>query len=169
MTKISKISLMSLSLLLAAQASLAANVRVTNPNAFSGEALGRAGTFSFAYDRAMDEDLAAGIGFGWVSTQTQVGSVSANSVSSIPVYVNYYFTREQGSLFGTAGATILTSTTTGLESSTGSINLNSSVLATFGLGYENRGDSGFLFRIAAYGLLGKELNPWGGFTLGYAF
>ena len=87
----------------------------------------------------------------------------------IPVYVNYYFQKDQGSLFATAGATLVAGENVGsATASTGSVELNP-VMPTAGLGYENRGDSGFLFRLTGYALFGEEISPWVGFTFGYAF
>ncbi len=145
----------------------AENTRATNPSALSAEVLGRAGTWSINFDHAVDDHLAAGIGFGSISTK--VLGVSAGTVGAIPVYVNYYFVPEQGSIFATGGATVFTESVSGLKASTGGFDLSGQVMASAGVGYENRTDQGFLFRIAGYALIADEIAPWGGFTIGYSF
>ncbi|MBC7386087.1 MAG: hypothetical protein H7301_08010, partial [Cryobacterium sp.] len=97
---------------------------------------------------------------------------SGKSATMIPVYMNYYFAKEQGSLFLTAGATLITnhSSVKNTETSTGSLEIPSSnVMPTVGLGYENRGDNGFLFRVTAYGIAARKFTPWMGFAFGYGF
>jgi hypothetical protein len=155
----------------------AANTRATNPNAVSAEILGRGGTWSIAFDHAVDENLAAGVGIGGNGTEvrgnTSLGTsvtVNTGQVTTIPVYVNYYFSQEQGSLFGTLGATLYAENTQGRTSRPGSFDLDASVLASAGIGYENRSESGILFRVAGYAFLANdEIAPWGGFTMGYSF
>jgi len=148
------------------------NVRVTNPNAISVEALGRSLMYSVNFDRAMNEDMVAGFGFGGTPTKNAAGASAGITATMFPVYFNYYFLRDQGSLFATGGVSILTNSTSvnGLTSNPGGLDFNSSsVLPNFGVGYENRGDTGFLFRFTAYAIVGKSLAPWIGFSLGYAF
>lgn len=147
---------------------LAEPTRVTNPNALSVEVLGRGIGFSLNYDHVMSDQLVAGFGWGRVATQTDTG-VDAGTVSTIPVYVHYYFLKEQGSPFVTLGATVFTDSS-GKTSPTGNFKLpTSSVMADLGVGYENRGETGFLFRAAGYGLLGTSFKPWLGIAFGYAF
>ena len=86
---------------------IAEHTRVTNPNSLGVEVLGRGLMYSVFYDRVATDDLVAGIGWGGVSLQT-VGGVSVNAtVGTVPVYANYYFTRDGNSLFATGGVTIL--------------------------------------------------------------
>jgi hypothetical protein len=42
-------------------------------------------------------------------------------------------------------------------------------MPVFGVGYETRGDNGFLFRVTGYAVAGKDLAPWVGFSFGYGF
>jgi hypothetical protein len=150
----------------------AEHTRVTNPNALSVEVLGRGLLYSISYDRVATDDLVAGIGIGSVSLKTAGGTDANASVTMIPFYANYYFTRDGNSLYGTAGATLVSnsSSASSLKSSAGGVEFgSSSVLPNFGLGYESRGDSGFLFRVAAYAIVADNVAPWGGFTLGYSF
>ncbi|MBY0470351.1 hypothetical protein K2X30_04220 [bacterium] len=136
----------------------AENTRVTNPNAMSLEVMGHAGIWSINYDRAVDESLVAGIGFG-----TTVWNSSA-----FPAYVNYYFLKEQSSLYLTAGVTIFGSST--LNTIFGDLRTSSSVVGNVGLGYEVRSDAGFLVRLTAYGFFGgNTFQPWGGLSLGWSF
>jgi hypothetical protein len=146
--------------------------RVTNPSAINLEVLGRGLLYSISFDRVLNDDLAAGIGFGTTTLNNLDGTSSGVSTALIPVYINYYFMRDAGSLFVTGGATIVgnSSGANGLKANFSGLQFNSTpVLPTFGLGYENRGDSGFLFRVTGYGIIGQTLAPWVGFTLGYAF
>jgi hypothetical protein len=154
-----------LALMLVSSVALAENTRVTNPNALSVELLGRGVLYSISYDRVMDDHLAAGFGVGAVPTSSETAMI-------LPAYVNYYFFKEQGSLFATAGVGLVlnSSSVKNTESTVGSFAFPSNaVIPQFGVGYENRGDTGFLFRVTAYGLVGDEFMPWGGFSFGYAF
>jgi hypothetical protein len=167
-------SALAVSLLLVSvlgQSALAAHTRVTNPNAISFELLGRGLLYSVSYDRVLNDELAAGFGYGGVTTK--VGDMSANQTASmIPAYINYYLAADQGSVYATAGAVLIanSSTAQGKSASVSGIDFTSqSVIPQFGLGYENRGDSGFLFRVTAYGMIANKFAPWAGFTFGYSF
>lgn len=150
----------------------AEHTRVTNPNNIGFEILGRGLLYSVQFDRVLNDDMAAGLGFGHVATKTAAGADSGVNANMIPAYFNYYFAREQGSIFATAGATLVLNSgdVKTLSASTGGLEFGSSaVLPTLGVGYENRGDSGFLFRFAAYALIASNVAPWAGFSFGYAF
>jgi hypothetical protein len=141
----------------------AEHTRITNPSALNLEVLGRGLLYSVSFDRVMNDELAAGIGIGSTSL------VGSGTATMIPVYVNYYFQKDQGSLYATGGATLVAGDDiSDSKSSFGSVELNN-VVPTFGVGYENRGDSGFLFRVTGYGIVAEKLTPWVGFTFGYAF
>ncbi len=146
----------------------AEHTRVTNPNTLGVEGLGRAGLYSVFFDRALNDDLVAGVGFGTVSVGS--GGVDVSS-TIIPMYVNYYFTQDGGSLYLTGGVDLVMTDADGEgESSYGNISFNESgIMPVVGLGYESRGDSGFLFRVAAYALAGDKIYPWIGFSFGYSF
>ena len=149
----------------------AENTRVTYPDAVGVEALGRGLTFSAQYDRVISEDLAAGAGFGRTTVDLG-GGISGPTVTTIPFYVNWYFNRDQGSLFATAGGTIVSDSSAiqGLQAKFSDVRFSDSpLLGTFGVGYENRGENGFLFRVNVYGIAGETLVPWVGFTLGHSF
>ena len=80
--------------------------------------------------------------------------------------------RDQGSVYVTGGAALVINSTDvqGFKTNLGGLTFpTSALLPEFGAGYENRGDSGFLFRLAAYGIVGTKLVPWVGFSFGYAF
>lgn len=144
----------------------AEHTRVTNPSAFGLELLGRGIGYTIFFDRVLDDDLVAGIGYGTASVSGQ-----ATSARLIPAYFNYYLARQQGSLYVTAGATMVMNSgdVQGGSTSIGGITINSGVLPTFGVGYENRSDAGYLFRVAGYGMIAESFSPWAGFSLGYSF
>jgi hypothetical protein len=149
------------------------HTRVTYPSAFSVEMLGRGMLYTVNYDQVVNDNIAAGVGFGSVSTNLHGLDVDANkTVSFLPAYMNYYFLKEAGSPFVTGGVTLILNhaSTKGLDTSTGNLQIpNSSVMPTFGGGYENRSDTGFLFRVTGYLIAGKTLTPWLGFAFGYGF
>lgn len=152
--------------------SFAANMRVTNPSALSVEVLGRGFLYSVNYDQVMSEDFAAGFGIGRVPLNNTDGKDSGSSVTVLPGYFNYYFMKEQGSLYASGGLTIITDTNTakGKVSSAGSVQFTSSIIVpNVGLGYENRAESGFMFRIAGYLMSAHKIYPWVGVTFGYTF
>ncbi len=152
--------------------SFAEHTRVTNPNSIGIEVLGRGLLYSIQFDRVLNDDLAAGIAFGAIATKTASGTDSGKTASFIPVFMNYYFAREQGSIYATAGATLVTNASdlNGLSANMSSLTFSSNaILGTVGLGYENRSDNGFLFRICGYGIIGTTIVPWVGFNFGFAF
>ena len=147
------------------QLSDAEHTRVTHPNVIGVEMLGRGLLYSVQFDRMLDDDFAAGISLGTVSAQSQ-------TVTLIPVYMNYYFKREQGSLLATAGVDVVASgnSANGSKATVSGLEFPSnSVLPLFGFGYENRSDANFLFRVNGYGIIASTFIPWIGFTFGYAF
>lgn len=144
----------------------AQHTRRTNPNTIAVEGLGRGVLYSVQFDRVVSDDLSAGFGFG------TVGATIGTSQPLIPFYMIYYLNRDARSVFVTAGASWLVNGAAagGQVSSLGSMTFPASgVIPNFGLGYESRSDSGFLFRVAAYGLITTTFNPWFGFTFGYSF
>lgn len=151
---------------------LAEHTRVTNPNCLSVEVFGKAMLYSFQFDRMLNDDLAAGVGFGNSPVEFP-GGISANrNATLIPIFASYYFIRDQGSPFVMMGASIVTnvSDVKSLQSNPGRITFSSSAaLPTFGAGYENRSDTGFTFRISVYGLVAEQFKFWFGPTLGYSF
>ena len=152
---------------------LSAHTRVSNPSAVSVEMLGRAMLYSVNFDQVVNDNIAVGAGIGNVSTNAHdTDRDTGNSATFIPAYMNYYFLQSAGSPFITGGVTLVLnhSSVKGTDTSTGTLQIpNSSVMPTFGGGYENRGDNGFLFRVTGYIVAGKSLTPWLGFSFGYAF
>lgn len=139
--------------------------RVSNPNAFSVEAFGRGMLANVLYDRTLTRDIGLGVGFGMVGTD---GTYFA---ALVPVFVNVYFARAQGSVFATAGATFVpnSSLVGGAMTVVGNLRLAQfPMIANVGVGYENRSDSGFLIRITAYAQYSASFAPWFGLTLGYS-
>jgi hypothetical protein len=163
---------LSLSLLSFSVTAMAEHTRPTNPNALSLEVFGKTFLYTVQYDRAVTDDVFAGVGIGSVSLDNLDDTDAGVSAVLVPVYAGYYFLRDQGSPFVIAGASLVTnhSETTGKKTSLGGLEFGSNqVLAFFGAGYEVRTDSGFLFRVTGYGEVGKSVKPWGGATFGYAF
>jgi hypothetical protein len=157
--------------LLSTSVALAEPTRVTYPATLSAEIGGRAGLYSVNFDRVLNDDLAAGIGFGSLQAETSgVGNKQGSAV--IPIYLNAYLMRDAGSLYLTAGASLLTSPDSikGKTLTPGSLQFSSSpFMAHFGLGYEYRSDVGYLVRLTAYGLVSQNIAPWGGISVGYSF
>ena len=154
------------------QPARAEHTRVTNPNAVSLELLGRGLLYGISFDRVVSDDLVAGASFGRVSLNDLAGNDVNSSTTLIPVYMNYYFMREAGSAFITAGADLVLNSdeVKGRKAAYSGVEFSSTpLLPTFGVGYENRSDAGFLFRVAAYGIIGNKLAPWLGFSMGFSF
>jgi hypothetical protein len=168
-----RLSLVAISLLLVSATAQAAHTRVTYPSAVSVEMLGRAMLYSVNYDQVVNDTMAAGVGLGTVSMNFHDTDLDAGQTATfIPAYMNYYFMKEAGSPFVTGGVTLILNhaSVKGKDTSTGGLQIpSSSVMPTFGGGYENRGDNGFLFRVTGYLVAGKSLTPWIGFSFGYGF
>jgi hypothetical protein len=151
----------------------AEHTRVTYPNAISLEVFGRGLLYGLSYDRVLSDDLVVGLSYGHTPLDDLNGNDANVGTSLIPVYLNYYFSRSAGSLFMTAGVTVVTSTDEAKDHKTGygGVEFGSSrpVLPTFGVGFEERSDANFLFRVTGYGIVGRKLAPWFGISLGYAF
>ncbi len=147
--------------------------RVTYPSAVSLEVLGRSMLYSVNFDQVLNDNIAAGVGFGSVSMQVHNTDIDAGKTATfIPAYMNYYFNKAANSPFVTGGVTLILnhSSIKGLDTSTGGLQIpTSSVMPTFGAGYESRSDTGFLFRVTGYLIAGKDLTPWLGFSFGYGF
>ncbi len=150
----------------------AEHTRVTYPSAMSVEVLGRAAFGSLNFDQVFSDDLAAGLGLGFSSLQTMAGADAGKSATFLPFYANYYFMREASSVYFTMGATVLLNSNSAknLKANPSGIELGTKgVLPHFGVGFENRTDTGFLFRVTAYGILGETLKPWVGGSFGICF
>lgn len=139
---------------------VAAPTRATFPTVLGAEALGRAASYSLFFDRMLDDDLGAGVGFG------------GGPVPMVPVYANYYLGSEQGSLYLTAAASLVLDldSVRGRETSAGHWTISDNVIPVLGAGYENRSDQGYLFRATGYAAyVGSSLKPWLGVSFGYGF
>jgi hypothetical protein len=150
----------------------AENERATRTNAVSLELFGRGLLYTMQIDSMLSEELGAGVGFGTVGLKRPGGADLNTSARLIPVYMNYYFQPEQGSLFATLAASLVANvgTAKGNESAVGDVTFSSSsVQPSFGLGYENRSPTGVVLRLTAYGIVAQKVYPWFGFALGYAF
>jgi hypothetical protein len=164
--------LLAATLLAASPAARAEHTRVTNPNSLNAEVFGRGLRYGLGYDRVINDDLAVGFSLGSVNMNTDNDVETGLTATFASPYVNYYFQQEQGSVFLTGGASLVTNSGSvkNLKTGLGGLKLSgNAIVPQFGIGYENRGDSGFLFRMAFYGMVDRNIIPWIGFTLGYAF
>jgi hypothetical protein len=167
------ISILVLSGLAFSSVASAAHTRVTYPSVVSVEMLGRAMLWSINYDQVLNDNLSVGAGYGSVSTFLRGTDTDAGkSATFIPAYMNYYFIQDGNSPFVTAGVTLITNhaSVKNFDTATGGLELpTSSVMPTFGGGFESRSDNQFLFRAAGYLIAGRRIAPWLGFSFGYAF
>lgn len=166
--------LASLVVLVSSGVTHAEHTRATYPDAMNIEILGRGMLWSATYDRVVSDELAAGFGFGAVGTKPIAGrttsSAASEVVSMVPVYMNYYFMQDAGSVYATGGANVLLNNVDTRKSKLSNLEFNDTqVVPTFGVGYENRTEAGFLVRATVYGLASENVTAWFGFTFGYAF
>jgi len=148
------------------------HTRVTNPTNLGFEALGRGMVGSVQLDRMFTDDIAGGLGFGMLGLNTVGGASTGNSGYTLPVFLNYYFSRKATSIFATGGGTLVwaNGSVTGLQSSLGGVEFTSTpVVFNLGVGVEVRTDAGWLLRATAYGLYSRTISPWAGITFGYSF
>lgn len=146
--------------------------RPTNPNAVSLEVMGRTTRWSVNYDRAVNDDFVAGVGFGNSLVDNSDGTDAGITANMIPLYLNYYLWREAGSIYGSAGVNFVLNPRDIDQKEAALSNLKyskSGVIPVIGVGYENRGEYGFLFRLAGYVLIDRNVAPWLGVSFGYAF
>lgn len=149
------------------------HTRATVSDALGAEVLGRGMLWSVSYDRAVNDDMAAGFGFGSVGTKSRVtGADTSTPAYLLPVYFNYYFLQEQGSPFVTGGANVVLNNSE-VKTYKGALTTlefaSSPVIPNFGLGYENRSETGFMVRGTAYVLVGDNIAPWFGFYFGFVW
>lgn len=147
--------------------------RTAYPTALSVEAMGRGLMGGIYYDKSINDDFAAGVGVGAVGIKTYDETHLSSTAKLIPVYGNYYFLKQAGTMYATLGFSWITQTqlTKGNRSVAGKLDFpDHSLLPQLGLGYENRTDKGFLLRMALYALMGKKaISPWAGFGFGVCF
>lgn len=144
-----------------------AGVGEDRPNALAFELLGRGILYGITYDRSLNDQWALGAGFSAWKVDNEYKTTSV-SVVVIPIYTNYYFSPERNRGFLTAGLDLVAASVSDkVDNSTLS---GSGGLLVLGGGYEYRGDSGFLFRLAPYLLAGSGgARFWFGISFGYAF
>lgn len=170
--KLKYLVLMALGFMAAAPLARAEATRMTNPNSVNVEIFGKSLRYGLGYDRAVNDDLAVGFEIGSVNMNSDADVETTQNATMVSPFVNYYFQRDQSSVYVTAGAALVTNVNSvkDLKTGLGGLKLSGNALVPqFGIGYENRGDSGFLFRMAFYGMIDRNVIPWVGFTLGYAF
>lgn len=150
------------------------SLRRTANNVLSVELAGNAGIYSVNYERFFTDDIAARIGFGYISLTASSGSESASaSVLFIPVMASYMgigsadhkLELGAGPLFVNASASV---SGVGSSAAHGS---GFGVAGTATLGYHYvPHDGGFDFKIAFTPIFGAGgFLPWGGLGLGYVF
>jgi hypothetical protein len=143
------------------------NTRLTYSDSMNLEILGRGMLWSLSFEKVVSANVSVGLGLGTV----KVMPMDTQAVV-VPMYMNYYFMNSGNSPFGTVGVNIVTNNS---KVKTGKADVSdvefgtSSVHPTIGLGYEMRTDGGFLFRVAAYGIVADNFSPWFGGTFGFAF
>lgn len=145
--------------------SVGSSVAELRPNAVVLELLGKAGLYSFAYDRMLTNMFAVGAGLSYFSASS--GGADA-SIFVIPLYGSVYFFEGNSRFFITGGFDIISVS----GRSSGDITFSGSGVAPFiAPGFEYRADSGFVFRATLpYILLGKFNDSiWFGLSFGYAF
>jgi hypothetical protein len=144
-------------------------VSMARPSALSLEMAGHGLAYSVNYDHSLGPNFAIGAGIGYLGL---TGADLSASVTTIPVYANYYPIGDEHRPFITAGATFVTIS----GSIAGSAFENrfegsATALAPMaGIGYEYRGTEGFLFRISPYLVITPlAVLPWAGLSLGATF
>jgi hypothetical protein len=149
-------------------------LRRTANNVLSVELAGNAGIYSVNYERFFTDDIAARIGFGYISLTATSGSESASaSVLFVPLMASYMgigsadhkLELGAGPLFVSASASV---SGVGSSAAHGS---GFGVAGTATLGYHYvPHDGGFDFKIAFTPIFGAGgFLPWGGLGLGYVF
>jgi hypothetical protein len=149
----------------------AEHVRPTNPNAAGFEFFGRGMRYSVFFDHALNDDAVAGFSIGSTQTKTALG-VTAADATLIPLYLNYYLMRNGSSPYVSGGVSwvVNSNEVKGNTSNVGAMIFpDNGIIPNVGFGFESRGDTGFLCRIAGYGMFATSFSTWFGFTFGYAF
>ena len=151
---------------------------VANPNAISFELLGRAGLYSFNYDRLLIDYVALGVGFSAITIRSTSGANSNNATALLfPVYGNFYLPLKSKThrFYGTVGVTFAHSSSSA-DTDTGDVANESGTGTGYiaGVGYEYRSqdvDGGFIFRASVNVLKAGDsiFAPWPGVSAGYAF
>jgi hypothetical protein len=149
-------------------------LRRTANNVLSVELAGNAAIYSVNYERFFTDDIAARIGFGYISLTASSGSESASaSILFIPLMASYMgigsadhkLELGAGPLFVSASASA-----SGIGSSAAHASgFGVAGTATVGYHYVPH-DGGFDFKIAFTPIFGAGgFLPWGGLGLGYVF
>ncbi|MBY0471738.1 hypothetical protein K2X30_11280 [bacterium] len=142
------------------------------PNVISIEALGRGGFYSINYDHSLGSTVSLGAGFSYLGVGAGPGGMS---LTMVPIYTNLYFNSSNHRFFFTGGVSMVfvgvgassqSSTQPKASSSQEAFGISTTGgLPVVGLGYEYRGDGGFLFRLTPY----MSVFPWIGTSFGAAF
>ena len=125
------------------------------------ELLGKAALYCFNYQYTVNRQIGLEAGLGAFGGGTGEGNAT---VLFFPLGAKFYLIPKDGSLYLTAGATLVSAgTDSGPFDDTGGYGYG-------GLGFEFRSETGFTFRGTAYALFsGEGFFIWPGLTLAYAF
>jgi len=139
------------------------------PEAVSIELLGRGLLYSVNYDHLLSRNIAVGFGISYWSLQSS--SKGTFNAFFIPIYGNYYLSTEPSRLFLTGGLSLYSASIENSGTDKGvHVTQGSNAAGTIGLGYEFRGNGGFLFRAAPYVLFDASgAYPWAGISFGYCY
>jgi hypothetical protein len=135
------------------------------PNTFSLELFGRALAYSVNLEHAFTERFSIGVGYSsWESTDWWDNYDA--TITVVPVYFSFYFSREPDRGFLSVGVDWIRNSEPGYDRDPFS---NNGTAATIGIGYESRSNDGFLFRLAAYAIVGRTTDLSPGISVGYSF
>jgi len=159
------------------------------------EMLGRGFLYELGYERMLSQDVSLGIGYSYTTINSKLGFGNTNfKIMSIPLYVNYYVNPGRHNFVLTGGVNIFSfeasarlsddvqaqlsaasNEVTGVEESFnfGDLELSGNAVIPIpqaGMGYEFRGNSGFMTRLNLYGMYAlNTFVPWAGLSVGVAF
>jgi hypothetical protein len=134
-------------------------------NAVSFEIGGRALLYSIDFDHHISDFFDVGVGFSIWNLNNYWSGYNA-TVTVVPIYTDFYFSRHLNRPYITAGVDLINVTHNGYSHD---IFTNSGAAAVVGLGYEIRSYSGLVLRLSADFITGRSLVFSPGVALGYGF
>ncbi len=138
---------------------------VARPYSLSLELFGRALVYSVDFDVAITDRWTLGVGYSnWESTDWWDNYDA--TVTVVPLYFNFYFSKDPDRGYLSAGVDWIHVTETGYTNDTFTHN---GFAGTLGAGYESRSNGGFIFRIGAYAIMGRSVTISPSISLGFAF
>jgi hypothetical protein len=144
-------------------ASLLAQDRMSKPNDFTIEGLGKCALYSLSYQRMVSPQIGLEVGVSMIGGATSGAGAGVFFLSAGP---RFYFTKNNASPFITAGAVYISA-----GSQAGFLESGGSTVYFYAApGFEYRSPSGFLFRGSVYVLIiSAAVFVWPGITLGITF